>query len=248
MDFRVCESYETMSAEAAGVIAGCLREQPNLLLGVATGATPTQAYALLTARAREEPGLAREARLIAIDEWGGLPPGDESTCDAYVRTHVLEPLEVCDARYTRFSAETDDPERECRRVREWLVEHGPIDLCLLGLGTNGHLALVEPAPELQRGAHVATLSDASLGHTMLAGAASPPAFGLTLGIDELLASRRVLLLVSGAHKRPQLARLLNGPISTSFPASLLWLHGHTTVICDRDAAPAEPVEDTRQNG
>lgn len=224
-----------MSGVAASLLEAELRARPEALLGIATGSTPTRAYELLASAARREPELTRRARLVAIDEWGGLPRGDPASCDAYVRRHVLAPLGIEESRYVHFATDAREGSRECRRVGEWLGGHGPIDLCVLGLGTNGHLALVEPAAELVRGAHVATLSAASLGHSMLASATCEPAFGMTLGIDDLLGSRRVLLLVSGAHKRTQLARLIEGPISTWFPASLLWLHPSATLLCTRDA-------------
>ena len=164
------------------------------------------------------------------------PRATPGSCDSYARARVVEPLGVDEARYTHFVSTPDDPQREAWRIRQWLAAHGPIDLCLLGLGANGHIALVEPAHELVRGTHVAALSDTSLRHTMLSEAQSAPSFGLTLGIDDLLASREVLLLVSGEHKREQLARLLDGPISTQFPASLLWLHPNLTLLCDRASA------------
>lgn len=235
MRLEVCDNHEAMSRAAAALLRSELEARPEALLGIATGSTPTRAYELLAAATHGAPALARQARLIAIDEWGGLPGPDPATCDAYVRKHVLEPMAIDESRYTHFATDTSDRSHECERVREWLAEHGPIDLCVLGLGTNGHVALVEPAAELQRGAHVATLSAAALSHSMLDCAAHRPAFGLTLGIDEILGSRRIVLLVSGAHKKTQLARLLDGPISTRFPASLLWLHPHTTLLLTSDA-------------
>ncbi|MGI9658757.1 MAG: 6-phosphogluconolactonase [Gaiellaceae bacterium] len=236
MDLLIRESLEAMSTSAAGLIADALRERPASLLGIATGATPTRTYELLVALTNDEPVLGSRLRALTIDEWGGLPVDDPATCHAYAREHLIRPLEIDEGRYTHFSTDATDPVKEARRIGNWLAENGPIDLCVLGLGINGHVALVEPATELVRGAHVAALSQAALEHSMLEVASASPTFGLTLGIDELLNSRRILLLVSGTHKQEQLARLLDGPISTEFPASLLWLHPNTTLLCDRAAS------------
>jgi galactosamine-6-phosphate isomerase len=71
---------------------------------------------------------------------------------------------------------------------------------------------------------------------MLAHAKSRPAYGLTLGMAEILASREILLLVSGSSKRQPLQKLLRREITTDFPASLLWLHPRWTLLCDQPAA------------
>ena len=120
-----------------------------------------------------------------------------------------------------------------------LDKEGPIDICVLGLGANGHLALNEPAEQLQPFVHVARLTAESCQHPMLAESAARPSYGLTIGMADILQSRKVLLLVSGVHKREQFQRLLSRQVSTQFPASFLWLHPDVTCLCDRDAKGAD---------
>jgi 6-phosphogluconolactonase/glucosamine-6-phosphate isomerase/deaminase len=74
---------------------------------------------------------------------------------------------------------------------------------------------------------------------MLEGLSSPPRRGLTLGMGDILRSRSIVLLVSGTTKKSALTRALRGSVTTRCPASLLWLHPDVTVICDREAAPAD---------
>ena len=128
------------------------------------------------------------------------------------------------------------PTPKCARIADWLDQNGPIDISVLGLGINGHLGFTEPAEYLQPFAHVAQLSQASLAHAMLAKSNVRPTYGLTLGMADLIQSRRILLLVSGPTKRDPLQRLLSGRISTEFPASMLQLHPNVLLICDRAAA------------
>jgi galactosamine-6-phosphate isomerase len=92
---------------------------------------------------------------------------------------------------------------------------------------------------LQAHAHVAELSQASLAHAMLRQSAHRPTYGLTLGMADLMQSRNVLLLATGATKRKPLRRMLSGPITTEFPASLLQLHSRATILCDAAANPVE---------
>ena len=114
----------------------------------------------------------------------------------------------------------------------YLEGDGPIDLCILGLGLNGHLGLNEPAKELQARCHVAALSPESLGHPMLGSLDSKPAYGLTLGIEDILDSRQIIMLVSGKDKKTIAKEFLKAGISNQLPASLLWKHGRTDCLVD----------------
>ena len=236
LPITVAESYEAMSAHAADLIAADLAAKPDLLLCVSAGTTPTRTYELLAARRARQPRLFERLRVLKIDEWGGLPMDHSATCEVYVREKVVRPLGVSEDRYEGFQSRPADPESECERVHRWLAAHGPIDVCVLGLGANGHLALNEPAESLPPHANASTLAESSLNHPMLRSGAGRPAYGLTIGMADILQSRRPLLLVSGAHKRAPLRQLLASPVSTQFPASFLWLHPAPVILCDREAA------------
>ena len=229
--------YEEMSLRAAKLLLHHVREKPDLLLCAATGGSPARAYDLFC-----DPGwwhhraATDRLRVIKLDEWGGLPPGDPGTCEAYLREHLVGPLKIPDEHYVSFRVDPPDPEAECERVATALDGRGPIDVCVLGLGTNGHLGFNEPADELRPHAHVARLSESSLDHPMVRHNRAAVRYGMTLGIGDILHSRHVLLLVNGGPKREALARLMAGGVSTQFPASCLWLHPSVTCVCDADAA------------
>jgi galactosamine-6-phosphate isomerase len=225
-----------MSRRAADFIVEQIRSKPDLLMCVATGSSPKRAYELLAEKRRDDPQLFDRLRVLKLDEWGGLPPDHPGTCETYVRRLLIEPLGVSSERYLTFRGDAADPEAECERVREMLLRHGPIDLCVLGLGLNGHLGMNEPADELTLGPHVAPLSAETAQHSMIRNANPPVRFGLTLGMGDLLRSRRILLLVNGGAKREACRRLMSGRVTTQFPASFLWLHGGVTCLCDREAA------------
>lgn len=221
---------EALSRAAAALIVAAVRERPSLLLCAATGASPTRTYARLAEAARDEPGCFDRMRVLKLDEWGGLPMDDPGSCEAYLRAHLVGPLGISEDRYVAFRSDAPDPEAECRRVDAELRRQGPIDLCVLGLGRNGHLALNEPADALVPHAHVAALAPETQQHPMIRHVAQPPAYGFTLGMAGILGARRILVLVSGAHKREPLERMLTPRITTHVPASLLWLHGDVTVL------------------
>jgi galactosamine-6-phosphate isomerase len=228
--------HDTMSRHAADWLVDRLRRTPDALLCLAAGATPTRMYQLLAARGVAERNLFARTRVIKLDEWGGLAMADPATCERYLRDGLIDVLGL-GGRYMGFDSMPVDPEGECRRVADWLAGNGPIDISVLGLGVNGHVGFNEPGPSLQPHAHIARLSDTSLRHAMLEQAGGRPGYGLTLGMADLLQTRAVLLLASGTAKRGPLRRLLDGPISTQFPASLLALHPNLRLLCDEAACP-----------
>lgn len=231
------EDYERLSGRAADLIAGAVVAEPELLFCAATGSTPTRTYQLLADKRNRRPGMFDRMRVIKLDEWGGVAMDDPSTCETYLQQNLVGPLHVSADRYVSFQSCPVVPEEECGRIRRLLRREGPIDLCLLGLGVNGHLGLNEPGETLNPFAHVAELSPTSLAHPMAHKARGTIRHGLTLGMADIMQSRKVLLLVSGRHKREQLRRLLSGTISSRFPASFLWMHADVTCLCDADAAP-----------
>jgi galactosamine-6-phosphate isomerase len=226
--------HETMSRHAADWLADYIRRQPAALLCLAAGATPTRTYQLLAERHAAEPGMFARVRILKLDEWGDLAMADPATCERYLRDCLVDALGLGN-RYVGFDSSPADPEAECGRIADWLARNGPIDACILGLGVNGHIGFNEPAPSLRPHAHAARLADASLGHAMLGRAHGRPAYGLTLGMADLLHARECLLLVSGTTKREPLRRLVDGQITTEFPASLLALHQSVQLLCDATA-------------
>jgi galactosamine-6-phosphate isomerase len=235
---EVARDHERMSRRAAARIAAAIRRTPALLLGAVTGASPARAYENLARMRAVEPWLFRRLRVLKLDEWLGLPSRHPASCESYLRRKLLRPLGIPRSRYRGFRTRPKDAGAECARLARWLARRGPIDLCVLGLGRNGHLLMNEPGPALPPGPHVARLSATTRRHSMLEGLKTPPRYGLTMGLADILQSRAILLLVSGRAKSAAVARMLEGTVSTRCPASFLWLHPNVTVLCDREAAAA----------
>jgi galactosamine-6-phosphate isomerase len=234
---QVLHDHEAVSRKAEQWLVERLTERPDALLCLATGFTPMRTYERLAVRGPTDSRLMKRVRILKLDEWGGLPMDHPASCERHLRDALVTPLRL-DDRYVGFDSKAPDPVAECARIARWLEDNGPIDVCVLGLGVNGHLGFNEPAETLRAHAHVAELSEASLSHSMIQSAGVRPTHGLTLGMADLLQSRHVLLLVTGERKREPLARLLSGEISTRFPASLLTLHADVQLLCDEAACTA----------
>ena len=227
-----CRDYEEMSRRAAALVIAAATAKSDFLLCAPTGHSPAGLYQELIREGARQPDLLRNFRVVALDEWLGVPPDDPVSCEHFLKSRLVGPLAIAAERYLSFDPGTKDPARECARVSAELERQGPIDVCVLGLGRNGHVGLNEPAPNLQPHCHVATLSAETLGHGMMSGRDPKPAFGLTLGMGNILASRKIVLLVTGKGKERAIERFLEARITTDPPVSFLWLHQNVEVLLD----------------
>ena len=228
-----CRSYQEMSDLAASLVMEELVSKPDLLLCAATGGSPEGLYRELARTAGREKSLFNQLRVMKLDEWGGVPAYYPVTCEFFLKKKLLEPLGIPGDHYISFASDPEDPEEECRQIRSRLKKEGPIDLCILGLGRNGHLGLNEPGPGLEPYCHVASLSESSIQHSMIASLDRKPRYGLTLGMQEILSSRKIIMLVSGKEKKQVAKQFLEKKITTSLPASFLWLHPRVECLVDQ---------------
>jgi galactosamine-6-phosphate isomerase len=236
MQLRIASDIASLASGAADLVCDLLASRPAAHLCLAAGGTPRPLYRELVRRAQSSPVSFAEAHLTKLDEWHGLPMSDPATCEADLREHLLVPLGIRPEQYLGFDSMAADPEAEAERVAERLKALPPYDLSVLGLGLNGHIGMNEPADELRPHTHVAELAEQSRHHAMLRDLPSPPTRGLTMGMADLMHSREIILLVTGAAKRDALHRLVSGPITTHFPASLLLLHPRCVCLADAEAA------------
>ena len=237
MKIEICDTYEEISHQAKQIVMDDLTQDPSLLLCAATGGSPTRMYEMLAEEHTLKSGLFSQMRVIKLDEWGGIPMQHAGTCESYLQQQVIRPLKITEDRYISFQSQSTDPVKECQRVQQELDEKGPIDICILGLGMNGHMALNEPADFLQPECHVAHLSAQSLQHPMISGENEKPSYGLTLGVADIMQSKRIIILINGTHKQEITQQFLSKKITNQLPASLLWLHPNVSCLIDKEASP-----------
>lgn len=231
------DDYEQMSQYSAEEIRNEIKRNPDLLLCTATGSTPTRTYELLVDLLKTELNLFNKLRIVKLDEWGGIAPNDPAACESYLQQKIIEPLSISSDRYISFESNPENPQEEAKKIAQRLKQEGGIDVCVLGIGLNGHLGFNEPTDQLIAHTHVATLAHTTMDHTMAQQSKGQIRYGLTLGMEDILNSGRIILLVNGLHKREVFERLVSTDNEDQFPASKLWGHPNVTIICDREAVP-----------
>jgi galactosamine-6-phosphate isomerase len=237
MKLIACAGYEEMSKAAAACVIEVLARKHDAVLCAATGNSPIGLYRELAHAAQMDPGLFAAVRIVKLDEWLGVPPDHPASCEHYLRSNVIEPLRISSDRYLAFRPDAADPLQECARVQAGLDRRG-LDVCILGVGANGHIGLNEPASELEIGCHVALLTDETRQHGMLADLETRPVRGLTLGIGDILRARKIVLLITGRSKERAFSGLLTAKLTSALPASLLALHDDVDVFVDESSVTA----------
>lgn len=213
-----------------------LRQRPRLRVCLPTGSTPRGLYAAIAERVAGGQASLAEAEVLLLDEFGGLAPGDPARCATMLARDLLDRLDTPPAAVHRLDPDADDLDAECARYHR-VVADGGLDLCLLGIGANGHVGLNEPGSPANAPTRQVALAAATIGAASRYGDGhAAPTWGLTLGMAEILEAREVWLLVSGAHKAAVLAEALEGPVTAALPASLLRSHGRLRVLADEPAA------------
>jgi galactosamine-6-phosphate isomerase len=233
MQITRCNTLAELNELASNLLIDDLRDNAQSLICAATGNSPTGVYKKWVERQMSM--VVNGLTFIKLDEWYGLGPDDEGSCEKYLHENLLGPLGIDPEKYTGFDGRAGDATAECKRIKDHLDAHGPIDICILGLGKNGHIAFNEPAGNLQPHAHLATLSATSLEHTMVMDTKAEIKYGFTLGMADILQSRKIILVVNGTHKNEVMKRLMEQKISADLPASFLWLHPDVHCFyCDND--------------
>ncbi len=234
MKITVYNNYKKLSQAAASFIIKLIKQKPNLLMCVATGSTPTLTYKLLAQKYQRNPKLFAQIRILKLDEWAGVPLDDPSTCESYIKKEIIRPLKISPSRFISFDNKTKYLKQEVKKLEKKLQKLGKIDLCILGLGLNGHLGLNEPAENLSFGPHIVKLTTKTKTHSMIKGKEGKISYGLTLGMGNIMTAKNILFLVNGKKKQQIFKKVLKKEISTYLPASLLWLHPQVKCLVDKE--------------
>lgn len=238
MQRLIATDYDDLSRRTADLVLAALAAKPTSLFVFPTGATPLGMFRLLVADARAGRADFSRAAFAVLDEYAGLAPGDRRSLTAWLRKELLDPIGVAPSSLLAFDSQ-GAADREGARMEAAIAARGSIDLAIVGLGPNGHLGFNEPGTAFDTRSRLATLAPASIRSNAAywGSEADVPSQGFTLGLGTLLGSRRLVLMVSGAHKADILARVLSSPATPDLPATIVHRHPAGTVLADRSAHP-----------
>jgi len=237
VNVTILPTPEAACARAADVVASLLVAKPTAVLALPAGNTPRPVYAELARRHREQGLSFARATAFALDEYAGVAADHPAS---FRRTLLEELYQHVDLPFDwayGLDAQAADLDRACARYERAIAATGGLDLCLLGIGGNGHIAFNEPGSPFDSITRVVDLAPETRAASAGAfGVAPVPARALTMGVGTILAARRCVLLAYGAAKADVIARAIQTAPSPALPASALQLHADATFILDAAAA------------
>jgi glucosamine-6-phosphate deaminase len=229
---------------AADAIEDLLRRKPNAVLGLATGSSPLPVYDEL--EDRHGRGLDfSQASGFALDEYVGLPAGHPESYREVIRREFTSRVNIAPDNVHVPDGSAGDIPAACQAYEDAIAAAGGVDLQLLGVGTDGHLAFNEPGSSFASRTRIKSLVEQTRRDNarFFNSLAEVPHHVLTQGLGTIMEARHVILLATGAQKAQAVRDFVEGPVSAICPASVLQFHPHATVLLDEAAASGLKLAD-----
>lgn len=234
----VKEDYDEMTREAARRIASLIRKKPDCVLGLATGSTPLGLYKELIRMYKEEGLRFSKVTTFNLDEYVGLPPTHPQSYHYFMRVNFFDHIDI-NPRYIYVPhGMTEDVAAFCQWYEEEIQKTGGIDLQVLGIGANGHIAFNEPGSSLGSRTRIKTLSEQTIKDNarFFERFEDVPRYAITMGIGTIMEARQLVLLAGGRGKAQAIKETVEGPITAMVPATIVQMHQWATIIVDKEGA------------
>jgi len=238
MKIFILDSADQAETCTAKQIIQTVLAKPKSVLGLATGGTMPPVYRRLVLAHRREEASFAQVTTFNLDEYVGLDPSHPCSYHYFMKQELLGPAGFNPERTHLPFGNTKNAIVEADRYEALIHKHGPIDLQLLGIGSNGHIGFNEPTSSFGSRTRIKTLTKTTriANQRYFSGSEEAPRYAITVGIKTILESRRIVLLATGNTKAAAVAGMIEGPVSAFCPASALQFHPATTIILDRAAA------------
>lgn len=234
----IAKGYDELGRRAAEIIAGAIRNKPNLVLGLATGGTPLGCYRELVRMYKEGELDFSNVVTFNLDEYIGLSTTHPQSYRYFMDENLFHHVNIKIENTHVPNGLSDDHKRTCVEYEEAIKGVGGIDFQLLGIGVNGHIAFNEPGSTFNSRTRIVNLSERTIKDNarFFKSIDEVPRQAISMGIETIMEARKIVLLASGAEKADAVAKSVKGPITTDVPASVLQRHPDCTFILDEEAA------------
>ncbi|MFH1529286.1 MAG: glucosamine-6-phosphate deaminase [Pseudomonadota bacterium] len=240
MDIRILDDATAVAEEAAARIAAWVAARPDAVIAIPTGLTPVELYRRLVAAHRAGAPDLGGVSWFALDEFQGVAPDHPGSFRRWLLEALIHPAGLDPERLHSLRGDAPDPAAEARAYEARIRAAGGLDLAVLGVGRNGHLAFNEPGTPPDSPTGTRRLTEATReANAYLFSVGEVPTHGMSMGLGTLAATRRLLLLATGASKAAAVQAMTRPETSvTTCPAALLRDHPDAVALVDREAAAA----------
>ena len=234
----VLPTADDVSRRAAEIIIGCVQKNSKAVLGLATGGTPLGTYREMIKAQQAGKVSFLDVTTFNLDEYVGLGPEHPQSYRCFMREHLFSKTDFDLAKCHVPDGLAGDYDAYCESYEQRIRDSGGIDLQLLGIGTDGHIAFNEPGSSLASRMRLKALTERTRvdNSRFFAAGEEVPYLAVTMGVGTILEARRILMLATGANKANAVRAFIEGPVTAQITASTLQLHPQVTVLLDESAA------------
>jgi glucosamine-6-phosphate deaminase len=237
MKVIIRETYEEMSAAAADIVLDQVVKKPNSIFCFPSGDSPTGMLGILVNRIREGKANFSKAKFVGLDEWVGMDRNDLGSCQHYMYEKFFDPAGISADQIIFFNPKAKDLHAECKKVDQFILSHGGIDVIVVGIGMNGHLGLNEPGSSFQNYCHVVDLDESTKNVAQKYFSESTILKqGITLGLKHITEAKTTIVIASGEKKSGTIQKVVEGPVTEQVPGSIMQTLNHGLIILDEASA------------
>ena len=229
--------YQAMSRKAAQILASHVIQKPDCVLGLATGSTPVGMYQQLIQWHQAGDLDFSRVHTVNLDEYCGLAPTHDQSYRYFMQTNLFDHINVKPENTNVPNGLAEDLDAECARYEQVIADLGGVDIQVLGMGHNGHIAFNEPTDHFPLNTHSVDLAESTIdaNSRFFATRDEVPRKALTMGIHSIMKARHILVVVNGEGKADIVKKAFFGPVTPQVPASILQLHPSVTLVADEAA-------------
>ncbi len=227
-----------MSLEAAKQVSSLIRLKPDSVIGFATGSTPLGLYNELIRMHKEEGLDFSKVISFNLDEYVGLPPSHPESYHYFMWENLFKHININPTNVHIPLGMSENIGAFCEWFEKKINDYGGIDLQILGIGANGHIAFNEPGSSLGSRTRIKTLGTKTRldNSRFFKNIDEVPKYAITMGVGTIMEAKRLLLLANGISKADAIKATIEGPIMAKYPATIVQLHRFATIIIDEEAA------------
>ncbi|MGN0532498.1 MAG: glucosamine-6-phosphate deaminase [Eubacterium sp.] len=238
MNVLVFDTEEQIGIAAGYYMCGQVLQKPNSVLGLATGSTPIKAYDHMIKLYQQGAVDFSQVTTFNLDEYCNLDIKDKNSYHSFMYENLFNNINIPDENINFLDGNATDIEQECKNYEKKIKQAGGIDIQLLGIGSNGHIAFNEPADAFQRWSHIVALKESTIkdNSRFFNSIEEVPTHALTMGIGSIMQAKRILIIALSEHKAKAVKQVIDGQVTPQCPASVLQFHPDVTLMLDKGAA------------
>lgn len=238
MNVLVFDTEEQIGVAAGYYMCGQVLQKPESVLGLATGSTPLRAYEHMVSLYKQGAVDFSKVTTFNLDEYCRLDVKDKNSYHTFMYENLFNHINIPEENINFLNGNAWDLEAECKNYEKKIKDAGGIDIQLLGIGSNGHIAFNEPADAFQRWSHVVKLKESTIkdNSRFFDSVDEVPTEAITMGIGSIMQAKRILIIALGEKKAKAIKQVIDGNVTPECPASILQFHKDVTLMLDHDAA------------